>query len=73
MPIYRDSEFTPWELEVLLDAVMHKKELRGWALIMLACSEECFCREAEAETTENRCGPGRTPGHAAEQGEQISG
>lgn len=47
MPIYRDTEFTPWELEVLLDAVIHKKELRGWALIMLAGQEECSCGEIQ--------------------------
>jgi hypothetical protein len=40
---YRDEEITAIDVVILLDAVLEKPDLRGWALILLAGIEECSC------------------------------
>lgn len=37
---YRDEEITAIDVAVLLDAILTKPDLRGWALILLAGTEE---------------------------------
>ena len=39
--MYRDDEITAVDVAVLLDAVLHKADLRGYALILLAGNEDC--------------------------------
>lgn len=38
---YRDEEITAIDAAVLLNAVLEKPDLRGWALVLLAGTEEC--------------------------------
>jgi hypothetical protein len=38
---YRDEEITAIDAAILMDAILEKPDLRGWALILLAGAEEC--------------------------------
>jgi len=43
--MYRDSDITAFDIAVLMDAILHRRALRGWALILLAGIEECECEQ----------------------------